>query len=284
MEPTSTSGSIGSANVGSATLADVMNGWSIPEQFRAQAVQNVNLLVIAAAEGSYSAQAFVFDTQTGGLLSTLIIVVKRLDSPTDPNAPVAVSYVTINSNAAVKQQYTHYTTRNCHKCSRCFWTRACCCHTVNNQSPRGNTPEEVDVIKKKMTVDQYIWFTQQSLKTVEGRGLSQSNAQNPTVTLNDVIEKFLSNNVVKAEILASYKDPVLSALQSNIGSLKLSSQSLKLIKIAQDNVFTVLSTLAKDYSKISLPMHDFYSNFKQDDFPSRISLPHLLIIIENKLL
>jgi hypothetical protein len=80
-----------------------MAGWSIPEQFRAQAVQNVNLLVIAATEGSYMAQAFVFDIQSGGILSTLLVVVQKLDSPSDPNLPVAVSYVTINSNAAIKQ-------------------------------------------------------------------------------------------------------------------------------------------------------------------------------------
>jgi hypothetical protein len=103
MEPTSTSGSTGTAQVGSAILATVMAGWSIPEQFRAQAVQNVNLLVIAATEGSYMAQAFVFDIQSGGILSTLLVVVQKLDSPSDPNLPVAVSYVTINSNAAIKQ-------------------------------------------------------------------------------------------------------------------------------------------------------------------------------------
>ncbi len=39
MAPTSTSGSTGAAQVGSATLATIMAVWSIPKQFRAQAVQ-----------------------------------------------------------------------------------------------------------------------------------------------------------------------------------------------------------------------------------------------------
>ena len=59
METPTTSGSTGNAQVGSSTLASVINGWSIPEEFRDQAIQSVNLLVLAATEGSYSAQAFV---------------------------------------------------------------------------------------------------------------------------------------------------------------------------------------------------------------------------------
>jgi hypothetical protein len=202
MEPTSTSGSTGTAQVGSATLATIMAGWSTPEQFRAQAVQNVNLLVIAATEGSYTAQAFLFDIQSGEMLSTLLVVVQKLDSPSDPNLPVAVSYVTINSNAAIKQQYTSYTVRNCHKCINCFWTRACCCHDETKYSPRGDTPEELSIIKQKMTADQFAWFNQQSLsKSIKKRALSQHNANNPSVTLTEAIEKFLSNNIVKAEVL-----------------------------------------------------------------------------------
>jgi hypothetical protein len=85
-----------------------MADWSILKQFLAQPVQSVNLLVIAATEGSYTAQAFVFDTQSGEILSTLLIVDKKLDSPSDPNLPAAVSYVTINSNALIKQQNTPY--------------------------------------------------------------------------------------------------------------------------------------------------------------------------------
>ncbi len=65
--------------------------------------------------------------------------------------------------------------------------------------------------------------------------------------MTEALEKFLSNNIVKAEILASYNDSILSTLQSYIGSLKLSSQSLKLAKVESKNVLIVLSTLAKDY-------------------------------------
>ena len=248
MEPTSTSGSTGESQVGSATVDAVMSTWSIPDQFRAQAVQSVNLLVLAATEGSYTAQAFVFDTQSGGVLSTLIVVVKKLDSSTDSNSPVAVSYVAINSNAAVKQQFTPYNERNCHKCPKCAWLRACCCHDVTKYSPRGNTPEEVARIKQKMTADQFVWFNQQPLsKSVKRRALSQDNNPNSGAALHEAIEKFLSSNIVKAEVLTSYNDSILSVLQSNIGSLKLSSQSLKLTKVASENVFTILSTLSRDY-------------------------------------
>jgi hypothetical protein len=248
MEPTSTTGATGGAQVGSATLASTMAGWSIPDQFRNQAIQNVNLLVTAATEGSYTAQAFMFDTQSGTSLSTLLVVVKKLDSPSDPNSPVAVSYVTINSNAAIKQQYSPYTAQDCHYCANCLWTRACCCHDITKYSPRGDTPEELALIKQKMTADQFVWFNQQSLSNmVKKRALSKRNVNNPSITLNEAIEKFLSSNIVKAEVLASYNDSVLSALQSNIVSLKLSSQSLKLTKVTSKNVLIVLSTLANDY-------------------------------------
>ena len=248
MEATSTHGAIGTAHVGIDTLANAMANWSIPEQFRAQAVQSVNLLVIYAIEGSHSAQAFVFDTKTGGALSTLLVVVNRLDSPTDQNLPVAVSYVMINSNAAVKQQYTSYDTQRCHKCAKCLWLSSCCCHTVTEYSSRGNTPEELSIIKQKLTADQYIWFTQQSLSnTVKEHVLTQNESSKSNVTLHEAIEHFLSNNLAKAEVLASYNDSILSALQSNTAALKLTSQSLKLKKIASENVRIVLSVLSKDY-------------------------------------
>jgi hypothetical protein len=248
MDSSATTGSTGEAQVGTSTLAGVMASWSIPDQFRDQAVRSVNLLVLAATEGSYTAQAFVFDTQSGASLSTLIIATKKLNAPSDPNSPVAVSYVTINSNAGIKQQYTPYTERSCHTCPKCLWIRKCCCHTTTKYSPRGNTPEELEIIKNKMKADQFVWFNQQPLnKMIKTRALSQYNNNNRDTTLTEAIEKFLSSNIVKAEILAPYNDSILSTLQSHIGSLKLSSQSLKLTKVESKNIPIILSTLAEDY-------------------------------------
>ncbi|CAF4416368.1 unnamed protein product, partial [Rotaria magnacalcarata] len=79
--------------------------WPIPDQFRHDAVQSVRLLVIAASESSYTAQAFVFNTESDASLSSLIIVANKINSPADPNSPVAIRYVAINTNADIKQQF-----------------------------------------------------------------------------------------------------------------------------------------------------------------------------------
>lgn len=100
MDPPSTTGK---AQIGSATLGAAMDSWSILDQFRDQAVQSVNLLVLAAIEGSYSAQAFIFDTQAGVSLTTLLVVTNKIDSPIDPTSPVEIANVTINSNTAINQ-------------------------------------------------------------------------------------------------------------------------------------------------------------------------------------
>ncbi|CAF4162456.1 unnamed protein product, partial [Rotaria sordida] len=248
MDPVSTTGSVGQANVGTGTLATAMASWSIPDQFREKAVQSVNLLVIAATEGSYTAQAFVFDTQTGASLSTLLVVTQKLDSPSDPNSPVSVSYVTINSNAAIKQQYTSYTVRDCHTCPKCLWTSSCCCHDETKTSPRVITPDELNIINQKMKANQFAWFNQQTLnKAIKKRNLFKYNSNNQIISLTEAIDKFLSSNIVKAEILTSYNDSILSTLQSHITSLKLSSQSLKMTKLESQNLRLVLSTLTKDY-------------------------------------
>ncbi|CAF1492907.1 unnamed protein product [Rotaria sp. Silwood1] len=248
INPTSTTGSTGEANVGSGTLASTMASWSIPDQFRDQAVQSVNLLVLAATEGTYTAQAFLFDTQAGASLTTLLVATKKLDSPSDPNSPVSVSYVTINSNAVVKQQYTYYTVRDCHTCPKCLWTSDCCCHDETKSSPRGLTPDELNIINQKMRADQFSWFNQQPLnKALKKRALLRYNSNTQIISLTEAIEKFLSSNIVKAEILTSYNDSILSTLQSHISSLKLSSQSLKMTKVESQNLPIVLSTLTKDY-------------------------------------
>jgi hypothetical protein len=124
-----------------------------------------------------------------------------------------------------------------------------------------------------MTADQLAWFNQQSLsKSIKKRALSQSNANNPSVTLTEAIEKYLSSNIVKAEVLTSYNDSILSALQSNIGSLKLSSQSLKLTKVANENVLIVLSTLAKNYDFEDMSLN---SQFLQQLHSGRFSYENL---------
>jgi hypothetical protein len=144
-----------------------------------------------------------------------------------------------------------------------LWTSSCCCHDETRYSPRGNTPEELNIIKQKMTADQFIWFNQQTLsKVVKKRALLRNSVNNPDITSAEAVEKFLSSNIVKAEVLASYNDSILSALQSHIGSLKLSSQSLKLTKVAKKNVLTVLTTLAKDY--------DFEDSYVNSQFSEQV--------------
>jgi hypothetical protein len=237
-----TNASASNAQVGTTTLASTMARWPIPDQFRDQAVQSVNLLVLAAMEGSYTTQGFIFDTQSGASLSTLLVATQKLDTPNDPNSPVAISYMTITTNVGIKQQYTAYNVRSCHTCPKCAWLWKCCCHDNTEYSPRGNTLEELEIIKNKMKFDQYDRFNRAPFnKMIEYRALPQRN------NLTEALENFLSNTAVKAEILAPYNDSVLSTLQSSIGSLRLSSQSLKLTKVNRKNVFIILSALAKDY-------------------------------------
>ena len=248
MEASTTTGSTGETQVGSATLNATMTNWSIPDQFRSKAIASVRLLVIAAAEGTFAAQAFIFDTQSGASLTTLLVVTKRLQSPRDPNSPVAISYVTINSNAAVKQQYTFYEERKCRRCHNCFWLFECCCWNEPRQAPRGNTPEELEIIKNKIKADQFVWFKQQTVnKTVIKSSFLEDNVNSQNLPSAGAIENYLSNKLVQAEVLSPYNDPILSTLQNYIGSLKLSSQSLKLTEVPSENILTVLSTLAQDY-------------------------------------
>ncbi|CAF5034358.1 unnamed protein product, partial [Rotaria sp. Silwood1] len=165
INPTTTTGSIGQAQVGSSNIASVMENWAIPQQFRNQAIQNVKLLIAAADEGSYTAQAFIFDIQSTASLTSLIVVAKRIASSVDPNIPVAVAYITINTSGAVKKLYTGVPVQSCHKCPKCLWTSRCCCHTVIEQRERGITPQELNIVKQKMTADQFIWFNQQQLSS-----------------------------------------------------------------------------------------------------------------------
>ncbi|CAF1494856.1 unnamed protein product [Rotaria sp. Silwood1] len=236
MDTPVTDGSIGQAEVGISTLATVMASWFIPEEFRVKAVNNVKILIAAATEGSYIAQAFTFNIQSGALLTTLLIVAKKMPSPTNSNLPVAAT-----DNA--------------------------------NYVERGNTPEELNIIKQKMTADQFIWFNERSLSSIAKRSLSlNDNDNNSSNSLTEAVEKYLSNNAMKAEVLTPYNDSILTALQSNITLLKLSSQALKLAKVERQNVATLLTALATEYG-----FDDISSNpqFLQQLQSSRFSYENL---------
>ena len=172
--PTS-SGSHGQENVGASTVTTIMTNWAIPEAFRDEAVKSVRLLVLAATEGTYSAQAFSFDIASGASLTTLLVVATRLSTPTDPESPVAVMYVTINTNAPITQLYTYYTEESCHRCPACLWLDKCCCHTEQRSKPRGHTTTELNIVRQKMTSDQYIWFNQQKFVTYRTESIRKSN-------------------------------------------------------------------------------------------------------------
>ncbi|CAF3934040.1 unnamed protein product [Rotaria sp. Silwood1] len=243
INPTTTTGSIGQAQVGSSNIASVMENWAIPQQFRNQAIQNVKLLIAAADEGSYTAQAFIFDIQSSASLTSLIVVAKRIASPADANTPVAVAYVTINTNGMVKKLYGP-AFQSCSKCSKCLWTRRCCCDT----------------------------FNQQQLSRAVQRTIPNNHDDIRGVNLTQAIENFLSNKNVQAEVLASYNDSILTALQSNFTSLKLSSQTLKMAKVEYKHILNLLKALSDDYA-----FEDFSSNsqFLQQLQSSRFSYENL---------
>jgi hypothetical protein len=278
MNDSFTAGTTGKAQVGSTTVGSVMASWSIPNEFLNQAVQSVQLLVSAATEGSYIAQGFYFDIQSGTSLATLLVVVRKLDSPSDPNSPVAIAYVIINTNATIIQQYTSYVEESCHRCSKCWHARRCCCDYEKKYSPRGNTPEELHIMTQKMIADQFSWFGQQPLsrmtkkRALLKRALLKSDYNNYNASLTEVIKQYLSHDTVRAEVLTSYNDSILSVLQSNTGLLKLGSQSLKLTKVDRKNVVTVISALAKDYD-----FEDIYlsSPFSQQLQSERFSQEYL---------
>ena len=122
MQAPSTSGSHGQAMLGKSNMADVMANWSLPEQFHSQAVRSINLLLTAASEGSFLAQAFTFDIPSGTSLTTLLVAARMIDSPADPDSPFSVAYATMNTHAALKQLTSQPPTYSrCFACSRCLW-------------------------------------------------------------------------------------------------------------------------------------------------------------------
>ncbi|CAF4467297.1 unnamed protein product, partial [Rotaria magnacalcarata] len=190
----------------------------------------------------------VFNTESGASLSSLIIVANKINSPADPNSPVAIRYVAINTNADIKQQFSQFVRRKCHTCIKCVWTSNCCCTNIIEYASRGNTPGEINIIQQKLAADQFAWFNQQTFNRVLVIDRSTfSDLHRNQVGLVEAIDKYLSNNVVKAEVLAQYNDSLLTALQTNVASLKLSIQKLKLTKISSNHIRMFLATLAKDY-------------------------------------
>ena len=260
MQPTTTSGSYGQAFVGTSNIVTVMANWSIPEQFREQAVKSVSLLLLATAEGSFLAQTFRFDIPSGTFLSTLLVVATKIHSPADPNLPFSVTYVTMNTNAQLIQLTSTYTVRRCFTCSNCFWVRRCCCKNDAHWSARGHTMEELNIVKQKMATDQFAWFNRQNLSSNASNSLVKRTVPNGINYLQDIslaraVENFLSNPSVKAEVLASYNDSLLTAIQSNFTSMKLSSSVLKLNRIERKHLGIFLTTLANEHG-----FDDFYSN------------------------
>ena len=146
------------AQVNDTIVARVMDRWPMSAQLRDQAIPLVKLLVSAADEGSYTTQAIMFETQPGALLSTLIVAAKRLQSSSDSNALVAITYFMINSTAIIKPQYTVVNYRKCHRCVKCFFRRDCCCEDRTDYVPRGNTPQELETIINKVKADQFTWI------------------------------------------------------------------------------------------------------------------------------
>ena len=112
--------------------------------------------------------------------------------------------------------------------------------------------EELSIVKQKMSVDQFNWFNQQSLSsrvatTLTERALSRSGKLVQEHSLIKTIDNFLSNPSVKAEVLASYNDSLLSAIQSNFTSLKQSSEVLRSNRIERNRMAVLLSTLSEEH-------------------------------------
>jgi len=61
-----------------------------------------------------------------------------------------------------------------------------------------------------MKNEQFVWLNQQLMnKTISKRSLSPSDEN---ISVNEIIEKYFSNNKVKEEIFESYNDTILLIL------------------------------------------------------------------------
>ncbi|UJR11906.1 hypothetical protein I4U23_016084 [Adineta vaga] len=164
MELPLTNGSIGSSQIQETTIDCIMSRWSIPSEFLDEGIRNVKLLIFGIDEGSSVSQLFIFDTKSGISLSTLLIEAKRLNS----SSIINVNYIIINSNAMIKQQYTHVIQRNCHRCANCFWRRDCCLlinTLLSNQSKDLDTNKQQFNIIRISKFNQYGEFFDENLLT-----------------------------------------------------------------------------------------------------------------------
>ncbi|CAF2992268.1 unnamed protein product [Rotaria sp. Silwood2] len=250
MHEPSSNGSYGEDQVNITTIDTAMTKWLIPAQFRDEVSKNIRLLVLAAIEGTYLAQGFMFNVTSEAQLTTLIIATRRAQDSANANASVAVMFVTIDSRAAVKQLYSVHHYQHCWICPKCLWISKCCCEGRVRHDPRGHSPEELSIVMRKIRADQSIWFNEHFSKNKTHMSSKRSlfrKEDSDRLDLVQIIEKYISKNTVKAEVLASYNDSILSALQSNMTSLKLSTEALKLTKIRSENVPILLTSLANNY-------------------------------------
>jgi hypothetical protein len=117
-----------------------------------------------------------------------------------------------------------------------------------------------------MIADQFNWFIEQNIASRASRVLVRRAVTNDNDdSLNEDIGNYVSSSAVKAEILAPYNDPILTALQSSIASLKLSSQALKLNGIERNNLITLLDTLAQE--------NGFENIYSQPEYAQQLNSP-----------
>ncbi|CAF3590188.1 unnamed protein product [Rotaria socialis] len=265
MKPPSTTGVVGEAEVGSSNLESVVNDWSLPASFRTEVIGSVRTLMLTAIEGSYSAQTYTFDAGSATTLSTLLVVATKLLSPSNPDQPYGLMHAAINGNALVKQQYTKYSVKVCQHCNKYFWKAKGCCHHEEHSSPRGHSAEELNTVRQKMIVDQYAWFSQQNLANIGSKTLVKTFIPNRYDSITETLENLLSRKEVKNEMVMSYNDSVLTAIQSNFASLKLSTHIFRVNKVSKNNMPKLCTALAKQYG-----FEDFYSN---SEYSQQIALP-----------
>ena len=110
------------------------------------------------------------------------------------------------------------------------------------------------------------------LKASVNRIASSDNVCNQNISLSAAIENFLSNDTAKAEILASYNDTVITAIQTNFTSLKLMSQALQMKRVHKQNLPIILAALAEDHGFDNIFST---SNYSQQLKSSRFSYENL---------
>ncbi|CAF2033087.1 unnamed protein product [Rotaria magnacalcarata] len=265
MKPPNTTGVIGEVEVGSSNLESEVNGWSLPGSFRTEVLESVRTLMLGAVEGSYSAQTYTFDAGSTTTLSTLLVVITKLLSPSNPDQPYGLMHAAINGNALVKQQYTTYSVKVCKYCTSHFWKAKGCCHQEAHSSPRGHSTEELNNVRQKMIADQYAWFSQQNLASRRSSTLVKIFIPNSYDSITETLENLLSRKEVKNEMVMSYNDSILTAIQSNFASLKLSTHIFKMNKVSKKNMPRLFTALAKQHG-----FGDFYSN---SEYSQQIALP-----------